>query len=564
MKNAKRHFKAAVYVRLSKEDGDVADAKKAESNIISNQKSLVFHFLEGREDIEVVSVHEDDGYTGSNFDRPGFRRMMEEIETGKADCVVVKDLSRFGREYIAAGNYIQRVFPALGVRFIAINDNVDTIDTLNPVNDVVIPFKNLVNDAFCADTSIKTRSQLDAKRRAGSFVGNFCAYGYMKSPDNHNRLVPDPFAADVVRDIFKAIREGMTADAVGKMLNDTGILSPMEYKRSKGLRYACNFKKHDRCLWSAQAVLRIAKNPVYTGTLVQGRVSTPNHKVKRRVQREGDDLITVRDAHEALISERDFAIVQRLLATDLRAAPGKKKVYPLSGLCRCADCGAPMVRKTSSWNGKTYGYYICSDHKRYGDCSPHSISEIKLEQEVGGALSELIGGMVPADEMMEKLRARGKNTAASKKAAERIRANEDELEKCERMLVSLYEDFREGIVEEKDFSVIKKNLTLRRHAAENAAKRLAALERKDAEKEKRLKEQTAEFEKYKGIRRFDRAMLVSLVREVRVHEGGNIEVVLDCDDEFKVLLEEKGGGREATDTAEMKPDGLSCMERRVV
>ena len=309
MPDHKKHYKAAVYVRLSKEDGDIATAGKAESNSISNQKSLILNFLNARDDIEVVSIHEDDGYTGSNFDRPGFRRMMDEVETGRVNCVVVKDLSRFGREYIAAGNYIQKIFPALGVRFIAINDNVDSINGTDSVSDIVIPFKNLVNDAFCMDTSVKIRSQLDARRRNGDFVGSFCPYGYRKSEDDNHKLVPDDDAASVVRDIFRWIRNGMSLDAISQRLNGQGVPSPMEHKRNSGLSYRCNFKKNDRAKWSAVAIRRIATNPVYVGTLVQGVVSTPNHKVKTRVRRSKDDCITVSDTHSPIIDKDDFDTV---------------------------------------------------------------------------------------------------------------------------------------------------------------------------------------------------------------------------------------------------------------
>lgn len=161
MNKARRIYKAAIYVRLSKEDGDAKDAKKAESNSISNQKSLILNFLKDKEDIEVVSVREDDGYSGATFERPAFQLMMQDVQNGLVDCIVVKDLSRFGREYIDAERYIERLFPAMGVRFIAINDNYDSADSSRQSDEIVIPFKNLINDAYCRDISIKIRSHLD-------------------------------------------------------------------------------------------------------------------------------------------------------------------------------------------------------------------------------------------------------------------------------------------------------------------------------------------------------------------------------------------------------------------
>ena len=528
----RKKYRAAVYVRLSKEDGDVADAKKAESNSISNQKSLILNFIETKDDIEAVSVHEDDGYTGSNFDRPGFRRMMDEIEAGKVDCCVVKDLSRFGREYISAGNYIQRVFPVLGVRFIAITDNVDTARALSPVNDVVIPFKNLMNDAFCLDTSVKIRTQLEAKRKNGEFVGSFCPYGYRKSPEERNRLVPDGDAASVVKDIFRWIKRGMSPDAISRRLNDSGIQSPMEYKQSCGSRYRCNFKSHDRARWSAVAVRRIATNPVYIGTLEQGKVSTPNHKVKKRFRKESGDVVSCRNVHEPVISEADFYAVQRLLAADMRTAPGQTEAYLLAGLCKCADCGAPMIRNSAGAKGRRYIYYICSDNKRYGICSPHRIRTEKLEQAVTDTLRDLTGGMARGE--VPAAVPGGKEAAeeAARREAELLRRNDEELERCDRTLARLYDDYRNGTVDERDFGVIKRDIVRRRTEAEKAKKAIAGSSSERRERISRLERMAEEFGKYQGLKEFDRSAVVSLVREVRVHTGGGVEVVLDCDDEY--------------------------------
>lgn len=493
MAEAKRHYRADIYVRLSKEDGDVADAKKAESNSISNQKALILNFLKDRDDIELAAVYEDDGYTGSNFDRPGFRKMMDDIEAGRADCVVVKDISRFGREYIMTGNYIQRVFPALGVRFIAINDGVDTAGMADPAGEIALPFRNLMNDAFCADTSVKIRSQLDAKRKEGQFVGNFCPYGYRKAEGSRGRLEPDGYAAGTVRDIFRRIKEGESCDAISRTLNEAGVPSPMEHKRGLGLNYSCNFKKKARAEWTPTAVRRIAANPVYTGTLVQGAVTTPNHKVKKRIARDASERITVEDAHEAIVGRRDYETVQRLLATDMRTAPGRKTVYLMSGLCTCADCGAPMTRKTSKCGGKTYAYYMCSDNRKYGACSPHRIREDRLEEEVTGTVGQTVSLAADADRIAEAVRRNADGGERARRTEELIKANEEETERCGRMLASLYEDFRDGTVDGKDFAVIRRNLAERRAAAEKAAAGLRKAGQTDGEGRKRLESQLDEF-----------------------------------------------------------------------
>ena len=327
--NSKKIYHAAIYVRLSKEDGDVATAGKRESNSISNQKDLIKNFLKDKKDIVVVSERVDDGYSGSNFERPAFQMMLEDIKKGIVDCVVVKDLSRFGREYIDAGKYIERLFPALGVRFIAVNDHYDSLEGKSQADEIVIPFKNLINDAYCRDISIKIRSHLEVKRKNGEYIGAFTPYGYQKDSDNKNKLVIDAYAAGIVKEIYRMKLSGMSQTAIANALNKQGVLSPMEYKHSLGIRIQDNFKTHEQAEWSAMSVKRILENEVYTGTLVQGKRTTPNHKVKKLMKKPETDWVRIEKNHEAIVSEREFALVQRLLGIDTRTSPNEEKVYPL-------------------------------------------------------------------------------------------------------------------------------------------------------------------------------------------------------------------------------------------
>ena len=201
----------------------------------------------------------DDGFSGSSFERPAFRKMMDSVRAGEIDCIVVKDLSRFGRNYLDAGEYIEKIFPFFGVRFIAVNDYYDSLD--NAASDgLIVPFKNLINEAYCRDSSVKIRSCLDVKRRRGDFTGAFAVYGYLKDPQNKNHLVVDTFAADVVRDIYQWKLEGVSAADIAGRLNADGILAPMDYKRQQGLRFATPFRIRSHSPWSATAVLRILKN----------------------------------------------------------------------------------------------------------------------------------------------------------------------------------------------------------------------------------------------------------------------------------------------------------------
>ena len=537
MSDYQKIYKAAVYVRLSKEDGDVADAKKAESNSISNQKSLILNYLKDKKDIKVVSIREDDGYSGATFDRPAFQLMMEDVKDGKVDCIVVKDLSRFGREYIDAGRYIERMFPAMGVRFIAINDNYDSASVGDQANEIVIPFKNLINDAYCRDISIKIRSHLEVKRQNGEFVGNFCAYGYQKAEDDHNRIVPDEHAGLVVQDIFAWIKTGMSLDAISRKLNEQGIKSPMEYKRSRGEHYRSAFRKNDCARWSSLAVRRIASNPIYTGTLIQGKRTTPNHKIKVEINKDPEKWAVVKNSHNALVSQRDFEVVQRLLQKDMRTAPGQEGIYLLSGIAVCADCGALMTRKVSTSCGKKYAYYMCSANKKRKICSPHRIRQEILEEQTTEALRETIGQLVEAGEVIREAGEMQNSRIDRKKQMERIKSCEEEIVHYDRILVSLYEDYREGIVSREDFGRIRGTFEAKRKHSEQAIMRLREESDKEASNRDRAVALIGEFGKYQNITTLTRTIAVSLIQSVRVHENGWLEVIMDCDDEIREVME---------------------------
>lgn len=218
-------YLAAVYLRLSRDDGD-----KVESDSIRNQRSLLRDFANQHNDITLVKEYIDDGYSGANFERPGFQKMLEDAKEHKINCIIVKDLSRLGRNYIETGRYLEKIFPVLGIRFIAVNDHYDSADTENDADQIIVPFKNLINDAYCRDISIKIRSQFDVKRKRGQFISNYACYGYKKDPDNKNHLVIDEYAAEIVRTIFNMKLDGFSAQNIAADLSDMGVLIPTEYK----------------------------------------------------------------------------------------------------------------------------------------------------------------------------------------------------------------------------------------------------------------------------------------------------------------------------------------------
>lgn len=232
--------------------------------------------------------------------------MEQAIHDGKIDCIVCRDLSRFSRNYIEAGRYLEKIFPQLNIRFIAINDSYDNVNGNIQSDSFIVPFKNLINGTYCKDISVKIRSSLDVKRRKGEYVGAFTPYGYRKDENNRNQLVVDEYAGEIVRFIFTMYKDGVSIGAIADRLNSMGVLYPMEYKHSQGSNFESVFKAHETARWSYLAVRRILTAQVYIGDLVQGKTGTPDYKARKLMKKDPSEWIIVEDAHEPLISHSDF------------------------------------------------------------------------------------------------------------------------------------------------------------------------------------------------------------------------------------------------------------------
>ena len=514
-----RVWNCAPYYRLSKEDGD-----KAESDSISNQKALVTEYIKSRPELQICSEWVDDGYSGVDFQRPSFIAMMDDIKAGLIDCVIVKDLSRFGRNWVETGKYLEQLFPHIGVRFIAINDNVDSLNARSQSDNITIPFKNIINDAYCRDISIKTKSQLDVKRKKGDFIGSFAVYGYMKDAADHNRLVIDEQAAFVVRDVFCWRIDGMSCQGIANRLNDLGIPSPYEYKRELGMRFSTAFKQKSKALWSAVAVLRILKNEVYLGVLEQGKKTSKSYKVRDRIEKPKEDWIRVENAHEPIVSIEDFNLVAQLLKHDVRVAPTEETVYLFSGLLKCADCKQSMVRKLVPSGDKKYAYYVCSTNKQTRECSGHSTSETLLEQSVLESIRHHIANIIETEHVLQFIETLPLKQLDVQRLDKQIQAKKQEMNKYLIRKTKLHEDLQDGIIDKGEFIQIKASYTARYDEAEQALFKLTD-ELEDILVNRTDKHFWIEhFKQYQNIDALNRKMLVNLVDSIQVYEGNRIHI----------------------------------------
>ena len=319
------------------------------------------------------------------------------------NCVIVKDLSRFGRDYIEAGRFIQKTFPAFRVRFIAVTDNYDSLSADTTDSTLVLPIKNFVNDSYCRDISVKVRAHQKVKRLEGKCISAFTVYGYLKNPNDRNQLIIDEYAADVVRKIFSWKIAGMSLQAIAQRLNDLGILSPLEYKKSLGIKFLCGFQSSGTAKWAATSVKRILINRVYIGYMEQGKREKISYKVNKRIVKPEDEWIQVKNTHEAIISEVDFMIVQELLKFDGRTSADTNTANMFSGILICADCKAPMIRRVNTYKGKKKIFYICQTKNKSLGCTRHSIEEDILKRVVLKEIKTWIDLMASYAEIMDVL-----------------------------------------------------------------------------------------------------------------------------------------------------------------
>ena len=529
---SKKIYYAAPYYRISTDDGDLAVSGKGESNSISNQRSLIEDYVKDKQDIVLCGERIDDGFSGVNFERPAFKAMIEDIKAGRINCVIVKDLSRFGRNYIEVGRYVQKIFPCLGVRFIAVNDHYDSMDTDDMEDSIMLPFKNLMNDSYSRDLSIKVRSQFEIKRKRGEFIGSFAPYGYKKDPENKNHLVIDEYAALIVRDIFQWRISGISNEKIADKLNEMGVLSPAEYKHSQGSKYYCGFGTDKPSKWSPVSVGRILTNQNYLGWVVQGRRTTPNYKVKKVIQKKPEEWITVKNMHDAIISEDDFFMVQNLLKMDARSSPGEECVNLFSGIMECGDCHSRMNRKLVSAGknpqGKTrkYPYYICSANKNDRNiCSSHMISEKELEKAVLSAINGHILAMGELKEAISALEGVPLIRDETKKIDIQLLKVNEEMVRLQNVNLSLYEDLEEGVIDKKEYFELKQ---VYKEQMDELEKKKASLKQEQelCRREYIRKNQWIDdFLQYQNFSSLSRNLLLKLVEKIIVYEKKRIKII---------------------------------------
>lgn len=433
-------FYAGVYTRASREDGD-----KMESETLANQRELILNFLEKNNDIEVFDFYNDDNYSGTNFNRPAFQNMMADAQAGRINCVIVKDLSRLGRDYIDVGNYIQRVFPRMKIRFIAVNDNVDSFK--KPGYDILMPVKNIFNEQYARDISCKIISTVRSKQEKGKFIGAFASYGYVKDPKDKYRLIIDPYAADIVRRIYLMFNSGMGKISIAKQLNDEGILCPSEYKKISGQKYRNSKRLERTTYWTYSTVNSTLKNRIYAGDMVQHKSNDSKFDYSGRNIPESE-WIVVKDTHEPIIPHNVWEQTQELLKKRGRTTPLGETVSLFAGYLVCGDCGRSMSK--TKWGNAVY--YICGTYKRCSSklCTRHHMPHDILKNIIIADVNLILSKVETLKQMIED-RERANMEKLTSCSDGQLEGLQIQLEKLKERRKSLYDDYKEGLIDKEEY-----------------------------------------------------------------------------------------------------------------
>ena len=512
----------AIYLRLSSDDKD-----KNESNSITNQKSIILKFLKQFKDIKVFKIYIDDGYTGTDFNRPGFIEMMEDIEKGKVNGIIVKDLSRLGRDYIGIGDFIEKIIPKYNLRFISINDNVDSYLNPRSLSSLEVSFKSLMNDSYAKDTSNKMRSSLKASKGEGNFIGKIAPFGYIKDKDNCHKLLIDKKASKTIKDIFNMVINGKTRQQIVDYLNFNHILTPSLYFKNILNYKVCRVSSK----WNLKMLDSIIKNEIYTGSLVQGRYERINHKTHNFVRCAEEDWIKVENTHEAIVSKLIFEQANSILYGRNCKVNNNGEYYNFTGYLKCIDCGCNMNRNSRVKRGKKKVFYYCSTYRRTKKCSKHYISESEVENALIELLNNQINTATNLTDIIDNKISFSNVEYNNQTNKIKLVEIEKDIEKFEMLMKEVINDFKNDYISKDDFDYYNtnylyelNNLKLEKEKIETNINNKLDLswlyKLKDAKK----------------IQKINKTIIDEFIEDIFVYENRNIEVIFKYGSQYDDLI----------------------------
>ena len=513
-------YEVGIYCRLSKDDGT-----DNESASIATQKSILTDYVK-RQGWHLAKTYVDDGYSGTNFQRPSFQNMIKDIENGLINCVITKDLSRLGRNYLDCGLYLEVFFPEHNVRYIAVNDGVDT---LNKSAMDITPFRNILNEMYSADVSVKIKSAYRARFQQGKFMGTTAPYGYVKDPADHNHLLIDDKVAHVVREIFDLALAGNGIAKIRKHINKQHILRPAAYAVEQGATgYERYFEDNEenRYIWSENSVRGILRSPIYAGNLAGYKRIAANMKSKKRPSKLPEEWEVIPDTHEGIVTQEEFDTVQQLMTSRRREqnAGGFENIF--SGVIKCADCGYAM-RAASANRRKRPDIidcvqYTCNNYGRYGNvmCTAHSIEARDLFNAVLADINRFADMAVNDEKAVRAIERRLTETDQSRaKSLEKEKKKLNKrLAELDRLFSSLYEDKVMERITERNFEMMSGKYQKEQLEIEARLKEVTETLNDSYEKSQGVRDFLSLIRNYQGLKELDATIINALIDKILVSE----------------------------------------------
>ena len=527
-----KKWRAGLYLRLSRDDD------KFESESISSQREMLLDFVRRNPDIEVYDIYIDDGYSGTNFDRPRFKDLENDLRAKKIDCIIVKDLSRFGRNSIEIGNYLTILFPYLKTRFICLNDNVDSYLDPDSLDNISTKFKNLINDEYCRDISIKVKSALTLRRENGEYIGSHPCYGYIKDPNDIHKLIIDERVADNVRLLFKMFIDGESIRGIVKHFNGMGVLTPALYKKQIYPKYKGNGAKAN-ATWNMRTVRRMLTNRMYVGDLVQNVMNNISYRIQKCRPVAKEDYIVVPNTHEAIISREDFETVQQLLFRDTRISPKTEELNVLSGFIKCGDCKRGMIRKKMHSGKKDFVYYFCSTYKNRSSklCTKHTMRAEKVEGAVLAFLQTYSRMALEIEPLLKAINNSPQRERTSKRMEDYLAQAQEERDKYAKLKAELYPDFKAGLIEQDEYESFRRHYDVK----------IAEIETRIIEIQAKIEEINTgispendfirTFKEMGEISTLTRSLVIAFIENIYVYEDNRIEINLKYRDEYETIVD---------------------------
>ena len=508
-------YNTALYIRLSREDGD-----NLESESIKNQRDLLQMFLkQTKENLVYIDEYVDDGYTGSNFDRPSWKRLLIDIDNAKINTIITKDLSRMGRDYISMGEYIERLFPERGIRYIALNDDIDTLYETPGLD--FLQFKLVFNDYYLKDTSKKIRKVIKAKKESGQFLGWKAPYGYKKAPNDKHKIIIDEEVRPIIVKMFNLALEGKSPRQIANVFSDKLIPTPSIYANlNRGMKSTAYE------LWCPRTIEEMLTNETYIGNLTQGRRKKLNYKSKKEIRTPKEEWIISENTHEGIIDKETFDTVQRLLKKN-KNKPTRKNIQLLSGFIICKECGHRIGINKSSDGKRKYcycSYYI--SHSKYGLCTPHSLNYNKLENAVLEEIRSMFQNYVDSTEFEDKVNAAKRQNDTRIKKQKEVGILDRKIKRNLSYIDKIYEDKLNDNIDMEMYNRLtikyKEEINIWKKEKEELENELSNINEKEIVKES--EETLKKIKEYLSLEKPNRKILVNLIDKILISEDKTVEI----------------------------------------